>query len=66
MVWGVYDLATRSCGVPGTSEGGLATPPLDAEGFRFAGARPGAVAADNVSFCDADAAGVITDRLPPR
>jgi carbonic anhydrase len=33
VVWGVYDLATRSCGVPGSSEGGLATPPLDAEGF---------------------------------
>jgi hypothetical protein len=34
VVWGVYDLATRSCGVPGASEGGLAAPPADADGFR--------------------------------
>jgi carbonic anhydrase len=34
VVWGVYDLATRSCGAPGVNECGLAVPPQDVEGFR--------------------------------
>ena len=67
VVWGVYDLATRSCGVPGTDEGGLAAPPLDAHGFRLLAlelAKSPRTVELLVTRRDAD--DVTGDRLPPR